>query len=67
VHIFEDTPVGVISARSAVEWLNKLQISAEIQAWGITQNQDKIAALTASGAWVFPSIEAALTAALAGW
>lgn len=67
VNVFEDTPVGVISVRAAVERLNKSGIPAVAHAWGITQNADKSAALEAAGAAVFPSIQEALAAALPGW
>ncbi len=38
VHIFEDTPVGILSARSAVEYMNELGIPCVFHAWGITAN-----------------------------
>ncbi|GAP14964.1 hypothetical protein LARV_02744 [Longilinea arvoryzae] len=63
VHIFEDTPVGVLAAKSAVEYLNELGILASFHAWGITENVDKCAALTDAGAVVFSSIRDAIEAA----
>lgn len=64
ITIFEDTPVGVISARAAVEHLNEMGIPAVFHARGIARNEDKRAALEALGASVFPSIREALAATL---
>lgn len=63
VHIFEDTPIGVLALQSAVAHLNELNIPAVWHAWGITENGDKRAALAAVNARVFSSIQDALRAA----
>ncbi len=64
VHIFEDTPVGVLAVKSAVAHLNSLGIPAVCHAWGVTENIDKRAALAAVGAQVHSSIQEALYAAI---
>lgn len=64
VHIFEDTPVGVLAVQAAVQRLNELGIPAVYRAWGITENSDKRAALTATGAQVFSSIREAIQVAM---
>ncbi|HVP20704.1 MAG TPA: hypothetical protein VMS73_02465 [Anaerolineaceae bacterium] len=63
IHIFEDSPIGILSSQSAAALLNRKNFNVAVNAWGISTNQDKIRALEAVGARVFPDIHQALEAA----
>ena len=65
--LFEDAPKGHKSARRAVEILRSNNVSVDLAAYGIATNPDKVAALTAVGARVFPHVRQALEDALPGW
>jgi hypothetical protein len=63
VHIFEDSPIGIQASQAAAALLNKNKYTVTVKAWGIATNQDKIRALEAVGATVFPEIHGAIQAA----
>ena len=65
--LFEDAPKGHTSARRAVEILRSNGVSVDLAAYGIATSPDKIAALTAVDARVFPHVGQALDDALPGW
>jgi phosphoglycolate phosphatase-like HAD superfamily hydrolase len=65
--LFEDAPKGHTSARRAVEILRSNDVSVDLAAYGIATNPDKVAALTAVGARIFPHVGQALEDALPGW
>ena len=65
--LFEDAPKGHTSARRAVEILRSNNVSVDLAAYGIATSPDKIAALTAVDARVFPHVGQALEDALPGW
>jgi hypothetical protein len=65
--LFEDAPKGHTSARRAVEILRLNDVSVDLAAYGIATSSDKVAALTAVGARVFPHVGQALEDALPGW
>ncbi len=65
--LFEDAPKGHTSARRAVEILRSNDVSVDLAAYGIATNPDKVAALIAVGARIFPNVGQALDDALPGW
>jgi hypothetical protein len=60
VHVFEDTPIGIVSARKAAEILELCGYKVEFHAWGIAQTDSKRSSLSSSGANIYPTFEAAL-------
>ncbi|HNT54485.1 MAG TPA: hypothetical protein PKG95_07220 [Anaerolineaceae bacterium] len=60
IHVFEDSPIGILAARRAVEILADVGYTVRLRAWGIATHPAKIQALTAVGAAVHPDINAAL-------
>jgi hypothetical protein len=62
--IFEDSQAGIKSARAACQILNSLGIQTELTINGISQNPDKIKALSAQGATLYPDINQALSVVL---
>jgi phosphoglycolate phosphatase-like HAD superfamily hydrolase len=65
--LFEDAPKGHTSARRAVEILRQQGVTVDLGQYGIATSPDKVAALTAVGARVFPHVRPALDEALPGW
>ena len=63
VSVFEDTPGGIKSLRSAKGVLGRAGIHIEANSYGIAQNQVKVQALKALGAQISPSLVEALNAA----
>lgn len=63
IHIFEDSPIGIQATQGAAEILKKSGLNIRQYAWGITQNEDKKAALQQLGARVYRDINQALDAA----
>jgi len=57
VTVFEDTPGGIVSVQSAVDFLNDLDLRIEIEKFGIAEDPAKITSLADHGAQVFPGIE----------
>jgi hypothetical protein len=56
LHVFEDSTLGIISCRSAVELLEKIGYQIEMHAWGISSNPQKANSLEAAGVTVFPDV-----------
>ena len=64
VHVFEDSPIGVRAAYRAVEMLRGQGIQVELHAWGIAEHPDKVRALQAAGATVFPDVNQGLSSSV---
>ncbi len=60
VHIFEDSSVGIMACKQAVNMLQKYGMTIKLHLWGISQHAQKSAALQKTGAAVFEDINAAL-------
>ncbi|HPH94275.1 MAG TPA: hypothetical protein PKW33_00260 [Anaerolineaceae bacterium] len=65
LHIFEDTPIGILAVQSAAELLGEMGVTVTVKAWGIATQPAKRAALEGLGAALFPHVDQALDAALA--
>ncbi len=61
LHVFEDSTLGILSSRTAVEILKKCGYNIEINAWGISSNHRKTNSLSEAGINVFPDINVAIT------
>lgn len=64
VHIFEDSPVGIMACKQAVKMLQQYGITIKLHIWGISQHAQKKAALQKTGAKVFEDINLALSTIL---
>lgn len=64
VHVFEDSPGGIEAVRRATQELAQNGVRVRTHAWGIAHQADKIAALQAIQAEVFPNTQTALETAL---
>lgn len=64
LHIFEDTPIGILAVQSAAELLCEMGVTVTVKAWGIATQPVKRAALAGLGAALFPHVDQALSAAL---
>ncbi len=64
VHVFEDSPIGIRATRRAVELLRGQGIQADLHAWGIAENPNKVRALQSEGARVFADVNLALENAI---
>jgi len=64
LHIFEDSTIGIVACQRAVLLLEKAGYAVSLHSWGIASNPDKIRALKAVGAIVFPDVNQAVGAAL---
>jgi hypothetical protein len=64
LHIFEDSAIGIQACQRATAILQRNGIDAAIKAWGIACNPDKIKALEAVGARIFPDVNQAIAEAL---
>lgn len=62
VHVFEDSPVGLRAARSALDLLAERGHSLTAHFWGVARNADKQRALQEQGAQVFTNVNDALDA-----
>jgi hypothetical protein len=60
IHVFEDSPGGLIAVKKAVEILRERGHFVDLYCWGISTNPVKKAALEKAGAVVCPDINAAL-------
>jgi hypothetical protein len=63
LHIFEDSPIGIHSCQQAAFILKQKGCEVTVKAWGIARNPDKIKALEAVKAEVFPDVNQAIQAA----
>ena len=63
LNIFEDSAKGIQACQQAAFILRQKGCEATVKAWGIARNQDKIKALEAVGAQVFPDVNQAIQAA----
>jgi hypothetical protein len=63
VHIFEDTPGGILAVQLASQILRNAGFPVTFYAWGIAGHPEKIAALKKVNAPVFSNTEEALQAA----
>lgn len=61
LHVFEDSTLGIISSRSAVQILEKIGYRIEMHAWGISSNSEKANSLEAAGVTVFPDVNQAIS------
>lgn len=65
LHVFEDSSIGLLGAKSAADRLARLGLPVELHRWGIAVEPEKIAALQAAGAErIFADVNEAVTAAL---
>lgn len=60
LHVFEDSPTGMMGGKSAVKLLNTMGIEAQVHLWGVTTHPEKAQALENQGAAVFPDINTAI-------
>ncbi|MBN1537400.1 MAG: hypothetical protein JW908_11755 [Anaerolineales bacterium] len=60
-HVFEDSTLGIISSRSAVEILEKCGYHIDMHTWGISSNHRKTRSLEAAGVSVFPDVNVAIS------
>jgi len=60
VHVFEDSPVGLRAARTALDLLAERGYCLTAHFWGVARNADKRRALQEQGAQVFDDINGAL-------
>ena len=63
LHIFEDSAIGIQACQGAAVVLRQNGVDATVRAWGIARNPDKIKALEAVEAKVFPDVNPAIEAA----
>lgn len=61
LHIFEDSTLGIISSRSAVQLLEKIGYRIDMHAWGISSTPEKTKSLEAAGVPVFPDVNLAIS------
>ena len=64
IHVFEDSPGGIEAVRRAAQELSQNGVSIRTQAWGVASQPDKLAALQAIQAEVFPTTREAVEQAL---
>jgi hypothetical protein len=64
LHIFEDSPTGMAGGIEASRLLAGLGMAVDLLLWGVTAHPEKAAALTRTGASVFPDVNQALLAAI---
>ena len=64
IHIFEDSPIGIQACCRAADLLGAAGHKVNIKAWGIATNEDKIKALEAEGAAVYPDVNQVIRIAL---
>ncbi|MCD4752563.1 MAG: hypothetical protein K8R40_05790 [Anaerolineaceae bacterium] len=64
LHVFEDSPGGLIGGNAAAHVLNKLGIDVTLSLWGISKNAKKKTALQAQGGIVFEDVNTAIFTAL---
>lgn len=64
LHIFEDSPAGMQGGQLAARLLTSLGMQVTLSLWGVSDHLEKIAALSALGAQVFPDVNVAVQAAL---
>jgi hypothetical protein len=60
IHIFEDSPTGIIGTKKAVDLLDIQQIPVHLTKWGISSDPNKIKELENLGAHIVPSVNEAL-------
>jgi hypothetical protein len=63
LHIFEDSAIGIKACQGAADILRRHGIEATVKAWGIARNLDKIKALEAAGARIYPDVNEAIAEA----
>ncbi|NMC11813.1 MAG: hypothetical protein GYA34_02905 [Chloroflexi bacterium] len=61
LHVFEDSTLGILSSRSAVEILEKRGYHIDLHTWGISSTQRKTYALEAAGVPVFSDVNEAVS------
>jgi len=61
IHIFEDSPIGILAGQRAAEILTGVGCTVKLRAWGIASHPAKIKALESVGAAVCPDINAAVS------
>lgn len=64
LHVFEDSPIGILACLAAVEILKVHHIQVDLHAWGIAVHPAKVAALQTLGASVLPDVNLAIERAL---
>lgn len=67
LHVFEDSPTGMVGGKAAAKLLEAMGIHAEVHLWGVTTHPEKAQALIKQGARVFPDINQAVREASAHW
>ena len=65
LHVFEDSPTGMIGGKAAAGLLEAMGIQVEVRLWGVTTHPEKAQALGNQGAVVFPDINQAVREASA--
>jgi hypothetical protein len=64
VHVFEDSPGGIQAVRKAGEILSAYDLPVQVKAWGVATHPEKTKALERIAVPVFPTVSAAIHAAL---
>jgi hypothetical protein len=60
IHVFEDSPTGIIGTKKAVDLLDMQGISVNLTKWGISSNPNKLKELENLGAHIVSSVNEAL-------
>jgi hypothetical protein len=66
LHVFEDSPNGILSAKKAAEALRSAGFEIDLRLWGIVSDLADSFALKANGAVILPDINQALLQAFEG-
>ncbi len=64
LHVFEDSPIGILACIEAVRILKTHSIEVDLHAWAIAVHPAKVTALQALGALVLPDVNLAVGKAL---
>ncbi len=59
LHVFEDMPTGILSARAATRVLERCGLEVRLDVWGIADNEIKRAALVSCGARLYSTSDEA--------